>query len=100
ATSGWIYQLDLQTGQIRDLATNLCCGLNNPNPVLAPDGSSVVYVDYHSQVAWPSYGPKDPCDLRCGTLWSLDPTTGTRRQITVEPDGGSDIRPVFSPDGS
>jgi hypothetical protein len=92
-TSGWIYQLDVQTGEIHDLATELCCGLHKPNPVLAPDGSSVVYMNFH-EVA-----PSDTtCDFRCGTLWSLDPLTGTRRQLTAE--AGSEIGPVFSPDGS
>ena len=91
-TSGWIYQLDVQTGEIRDLARNLCCGLHKPNPVLAPDGSSVVYMNYHQATSG------EICDFRCGTLWSLDPVTGASRQLTAE--AGSEIGPVFSPDGS
>ena len=91
-TSGWIYELDVQTGVIRDLARNLCCGLHKPNPVLAPDGSSVVYMNFHQA----SRG--ETCDFRCGTLWSLDPLTGVRAQLTAE--AGSEVGPVFSPDGS
>ena len=91
-TSGWIYQLDVQTGETRDLATGLCCGLHQPHPVLAPDGSRVVYVDYHQA------GTTEACDFRCGTLWSLDPATGTRTRLTDE--AGSEIGPVFSPDGA
>ena len=91
-TSGWIYQLDVQTGEIRDLATDLCCGLHKPNPVLAPDGSRVVYMDFHQA----AQGAR--CDFRCGTLWSLDPVTLARQRLTEE--GGSEVGPVFSPDGS
>lgn len=91
-TSGWIYQLDVQTGVIRDLARNLCCGLDQPRPVLAPNGSSVVYMNYHQGTRG------ETCAFRCGTLWSLDPLTGVRRQLTSE--AGSEIGPVFSPDGS
>ncbi len=92
ATSGWIYQLDIQTGEIRDLETDLCCGLNQPNPVLSPDGSRVVYVNYHQA------GRGDICGFRCGTLWSVELATGVRTQLT--PDAGSEIGPVFSPDGT
>jgi hypothetical protein len=90
--SGWIYQLDLQTGEIHDLARELCCGLDEPNPVLAPDGSSVVYVDYHDHETDPS------CGFRCGSLWSLDPVTKDQRRLTAE--AGSEIGPHFSPDGA
>ncbi len=89
---GWIYQLDVQTGEIRDLARHLCCGLHKPNPVLAPDGSSVVYMNFHEAVQG------ETCNFRCGTLWSLDPISAAPRQLTATE--GSEIGPVFSPDGS
>lgn len=92
ATSGWIYRLDIQTGEIHDLATDLCCGLHKPNPVLAPDGSRVVYMNFHQA------GQGEICDFRCGTLWSLDPVTRSRQRLTAT--AGSEIGPVFSPDGS
>lgn len=92
ATSGWIYQLDIQTGVIHDLVVGLCCGLHQPNPVLSPDGARVVFVDYHDG------GQGETCDFRCGTLWSLELTTGARTQLT--PTAGSEIGPVFSPDGA
>ena len=92
ATSGWIYRLDVQTGEISDLATNLCCGLHKPNPVLAPDGSSVVYMNFHQATQG------EICNFRCGTLWSLDPVNAVRQQLTATE--GSEIGPIFSPDGS
>ncbi len=92
AVSGWIYALDIQTGEIRDLATDLCCGLHKPNPVLAPGGSRVVYMNFHQATGG------EICDFRCGTLWSLDPVTAGQQQLTATE--GSEIGPVFSPDGS
>ena len=92
ATSGWIYQLDVETGEIHDLVKQLCCGLNTSNPVLSPDGSRVVYIDYHQAIKG------EPCDFRCGTLWSIDPVTGVRAQLTET--AGSEIGPAFSPDGA
>lgn len=92
ATSGWIYRVDAQTGATRDLAIDLCCGLHQPRPVLSPDGSQVVFVNYHQAVQGES------CDFRCGTLWALDPESGAREQLTA--DDGSEIGPMFSPDGS
>lgn len=91
ATSGWIYRVDTQTGRIVDVAIDLCCGLHQPNPVLSPDGSRVVFVNYYQAAQG------DFCDFRCGTLWSIDPATGARQQLTAE--AGSEIGPVFSPDG-
>jgi WD40-like Beta Propeller Repeat len=92
ATSGWIYRLDLRTGEIHDLAKDLCCGLNFSNPVMAPDGSSVVYVDHYTHETNPS------CHFRCGSLWSVDPVTGRRLRLTGDAD--SAVGPVFSPDGA
>jgi hypothetical protein len=91
ATSGWIYQLDVETGEIHDLVKQLCCGLNTSNPVLSPDGSRVVYIDYHEATKG------ELCDFRCGTLWSIDPITGVRVQLTEL--AGSEIGAAFSPDG-
>lgn len=92
ATSGWVYRVDVQTGGLRDLAINLCCGLHQARPVLAPDGSIVVFVHYHQAVRG------EACDFRCGTLWALDPVSGARQRLTA--DAGSEIGPTFSPDGS
>lgn len=92
ATSGSIYRVDVDTGEREDLATNLCCGLHQARPVLAPDGSSVVFVQYHDALQG------EACDFRCGTLWVVDAASGARQQLTA--DAESEIGPVFSPDGS
>jgi hypothetical protein len=93
--SGFIYRIDLQadlaSGRFSDLATGLCCGLHIPRPVLSPDGSRVAFVNYHQAVIG------ELCAFRCGTLWSLDPATGARSQLTAEE--GSEEGPAFSPDG-
>jgi hypothetical protein len=92
ATSGSIYRVDVQTGESRDLATRLCCGLHQPRPALSPDGSRVVFVIYYQATQG------EICDFRCGTLWTLDPDTGARDRLTEE--AGSEIGPTYSPDGA
>jgi hypothetical protein len=97
-TSGWIFRIDVQTGEFQDVAIDLCCGLSHPNPVLSPDGSRVAFVSWHQKLP-DNWGPTvDSCDFRCGTLWSIELSTGARMQLT--PDDGSKNGPVFSPDGT
>jgi dipeptidyl aminopeptidase/acylaminoacyl peptidase len=90
-TSDSIYRVDIATSHRTVLVTDLCCGLSEHTPVWSPDGSRVVYVNYHSAV------DGTDCTFRCGTRWSVPAAGGEPTRIT--PELGSEILPAFSPDG-
>ena len=86
-----IDRTDIATGEITILASGLCCGLSEHWPTWSPDGTRVVYVNYHLPIE------HTDCDFRCGTLWSVPAAGGEPTRIT--PELGSEILPAFSPDG-
>ena len=85
-----IYRVDVASGVRTILAAGLCCGLSPHYPTWSPDGTRVVYVDYHEPEA------RD-CEFRCGTLWVVAAAGGEPTRLT--PELGSEIRPTVSPDG-
>jgi len=92
-SSDAIYRLDIATGERTALAAGLCCGLSEHQPTWSPDGTRIVYVNYHLPAE--QNGPD--CSFRCGTLWSVPAGGGAPTRITAEP--GSEVLPAFSPDG-
>lgn len=87
-----IYKVDTTNRAITTLATGLCCGLSLHSPVWSPDGTRVVYVDYHLPVS------AGDCEFRCGTLWAV-PAAGGGAPVRLTTELGSEILPAFSPDG-
>jgi dipeptidyl aminopeptidase/acylaminoacyl peptidase len=87
-----IDRVDIATGERIVLATGLCCGLSPHWPTWAPDGTRVVYVDYHLPVS------ATDCRFRCGTLWAVS-AAGGGNPTRLTPEFGSEILPTPSPDG-
>ena len=87
-----IDRTDVATGEITVLASALCCGLSSHHPTWSPDGTRVVYVDYHLPIDF-----NTDCHDRCGTLWSVPVAVGAPIRITAEL--GSETLPAFSSDG-